>query len=411
MNMVVPEVADLQQVTTRSKGKATEWETQETIRKQATEWVKKANERNVAELAQQKENTEVPTGGSQSENATWQALQECQITLPLGRLLQLVPRFTEGLKSGMTTSETQPAPAFFSNPEEGPAVVDTTSPAITAIVKGKELPGTIIDGGSGVNVISLRTCDALGIADWEPCPFWLRMADTSSVRPTGLIRDLEVMIGGHTFRISAVVLQLQAQGAYPLLLGRPWLKTAHIKQNWRRNIITFRRGKAKVRVPTQPRTGTGKDLTPLYAECVNMLEGLADEEEDQYLQDNPKIVPLFEIDVAEAVSPYVLQPDETDAEPDKEAIRELRQAQEALEREMAVSQRVKASQLEEVNLGTAEEAKPVHIAKEMNAENKMAMITLLNEFHDVFSWSYEDMRGLDPQLYQHQIHLSKDASR
>ena len=53
----------------------------------------------------------------------------------------------------------------------------------------------------------------------------------------------------------------------------------------------------------------------------------------------------------------------------------------------------------------------MHIAKEMNAENKMAMITLLNEFHDVFSWSYEDMRGLDHQLYQHQIHLSKDASR
>ena len=76
---------------------------------------------------------------------------------------------------------------------------------------------------------------------------------------------------------------------------------------------------------------------------------------------------------------------------------------------MAVSQRVKASQLEEVNLGTTEEARPVHIAKEMTPENKTAMITLLKEFRDVFAWSYEDMRGLDPQLYQHQIHLSKDT--
>ena len=100
----------------------------------------------------------------------------------------------------------------------------------------------------------------------------------------------------------------------------------------------FRRGKAKVRESTQPRTGTGKELTPLYAECINMVEGLADEEEDQYLQDNPKIASLFEIDVAEAISPYLLQPDETEAEPDKEAIQELRQAHEALEREMAVSQ-------------------------------------------------------------------------
>ena len=50
MNMVAVEVVDIQQVTTRSKGKATEWETQEAIRKQDTEWVKKANERNAAEL-------------------------------------------------------------------------------------------------------------------------------------------------------------------------------------------------------------------------------------------------------------------------------------------------------------------------------------------------------------------------
>ena len=56
----------------------------------------------------------------------------------------------------MTAVDTPPAPVFFSNPEEGPAVVDTSSSAIIAIVKGKELPDTIIDGGSGMNVMSLE---------------------------------------------------------------------------------------------------------------------------------------------------------------------------------------------------------------------------------------------------------------
>ena len=68
---------------------------------------------------------------------------------------------------------------------------------------------------------------------------------------------------------------------------------------------------------------------------------------------------------------------------------------------MAVSQRVKASQLEQVNLGTEEGPKPVNVAKEMPREEKKAMIELLTSFQDVFSWSYKDMRGLDPQLYQH----------
>ena len=103
------------------------------------------------------------------------------------------------------------APTFFSN-LEGLAVEDKNNLAITAIIKGREVPGTIVDGGSGVNVISQRTCDTLGLREWEPCPSWLRMADTSSVRSAGLIRDLEVIIEGHTFRISVVVLRLNTQG-------------------------------------------------------------------------------------------------------------------------------------------------------------------------------------------------------
>ena len=70
--------------------------------------------------------------------------------LPLARLLQLVPRFTVGLQTTVTEPKLVPVPAFFSNSEEGPAVVDTSNPTITVlIVKGKEIVGTIIDGGSG----------------------------------------------------------------------------------------------------------------------------------------------------------------------------------------------------------------------------------------------------------------------
>ena len=47
-----------------------------------------------------------------------------------------------------------------------------------------------MDGGSGVNVISTATCAQLGIIDWEPCPFWLRIADTRSVRPLGLVDSI-----------------------------------------------------------------------------------------------------------------------------------------------------------------------------------------------------------------------------
>ena len=99
------------------------------------------------------------------------------------------------------------------------------------------------------------------------------------------------------FRISAVVLKLSAPSAYPILSGRPWLKTARIKQSWQKNIISFWQGKTKVRVSTQEQAGTSKELTPLYAEAINMLDGLADEEVYHYLAKNTKIIPLFEVDI------------------------------------------------------------------------------------------------------------------
>ena len=157
--MVVTEVADIQQVTTRSKGKTTEWEAQEAIRKQTTEWIEKANKHNATEIKEQTNEVEELTKTAQPKNPAWQALQKYQFTLPLGRLLQLMPRFTDGLKSALAPSSLALALAFFSNSEEGLAVMNTSNSAITAIIKGGELSGTIVNGGLGVNMISLRTCN------------------------------------------------------------------------------------------------------------------------------------------------------------------------------------------------------------------------------------------------------------
>ena len=95
--------------------------------------------------------------------------------------------------------------------------MDEQSPTIKVVIQGQEVAGAIVDGGSGVNVINKTTCDRLGIRKWDACPLWLRMADTSTVRPLGLIRQLDVIVGGYTFQISVVVLQLDSVGPYPLL--------------------------------------------------------------------------------------------------------------------------------------------------------------------------------------------------
>ena len=65
------------------------------------------------------------------------------------------------------------------------------------------------------------------------------------------------------------------------------------------------------------------ECMPLYAQFVNM-EGLGDGEENQYFEENPKIIPLFEIDVVEIIKPYLGNEDkEVDVPVDDKTLMEL----------------------------------------------------------------------------------------
>ena len=201
------------------------------MRKVAKEWVEEANNNNLAKMLQESivpivefdktgnRQEEAPTDTNEEDEA-WQALVDSKISLSLSALLKLVPRFIEKVAQIISKNVFAEVAVNFTNPIKGLTIMNKQSPTIKVIIKGQEVLGSIFDGGSSVNVINKLTCDQLGIK-WETCPFWLRMADTSTVRPLGLIRQLDVIIGGHIFQISTIVLKLEAQGAYPLLLGRP----------------------------------------------------------------------------------------------------------------------------------------------------------------------------------------------
>ena len=189
--------------------------------------------------------------------------------------------------------------------------------------------------------------------------------------------------------ISAVVLRLEAPGTYPMLLRRPWLRTANIKEHWQRNMISFRRRKTKVHIITEERLTTPHNTTPLYAEGVHMLDGLADEEVDDFLEDHPTIIPLFEINAISAVG---TPPDEEvtkdslpQDKPNPTTMAELRHARDAFERELAISQRVKASMLESLNLSFDENPRTLQITNNLLADERPAVIHMLTDYQNVFT--------------------------
>ena len=48
-------------------------------------------------------------------------------------------------------------------------------------------------------------------------------------------------------------------------------------------------------------------------------------------------------------------------------------------------------------------ARPIQLLRRDQIPN------ILHKYKDMFAWSHEDMKGLDPKFYQHQINLATDA--
>ena len=152
MNMVSPAI---QQVTTRSKTKQSEWEVQEAVRKAAKEWVEEANKNNASRMIQDMEEQNVqksvpqinPTTESEVDE-TWQILADCKISLPLARLLQLVPRFKEKVATLVTQKDTEQILVNYNQPSNGPTIMDEQSPTVKVVIQGQEVASAIVDGGS-----------------------------------------------------------------------------------------------------------------------------------------------------------------------------------------------------------------------------------------------------------------------
>ena len=63
-----------------------------------------------------------------------------------------------------------------------------------------------------------------------------------------------------------------------------------------------------------------------------------------------------------------------------------------------------------INLGTEEDQKEVKVGTSLGQEIKDELVNLLREFVDVFSWSYQDMPGLDTDIVVHKLPLKPDCS-
>nr|GFD35348.1 reverse transcriptase domain-containing protein [Tanacetum cinerariifolium] len=84
----------------------------------------------------------------------------------------------------------------------------------------------LADLGASINLMPLSVWKKLGLPDLIPTQMTLELANRAICTPDGISRDVFVPVGKFTFPADFVVVNYESNPRVPLILGRPFLRTA-----------------------------------------------------------------------------------------------------------------------------------------------------------------------------------------
>ncbi|XP_021991360.1 uncharacterized protein LOC110888128 [Helianthus annuus] len=84
----------------------------------------------------------------------------------------------------------------------------------------------LADLGANINLMPFSLYERLGLGELTPTRMSLSLADRSVKYPRGIVENLLVKVDKFVFPVDFVVLDMEADERVPIILGRPFLRTA-----------------------------------------------------------------------------------------------------------------------------------------------------------------------------------------
>ncbi|GKD77405.1 retrovirus-related pol polyprotein from transposon TNT 1-94, partial [Tanacetum coccineum] len=98
----------------------------------------------------------------------------------------------------------------------------------------------LVDLGASVSVMPFSTYTNLGLGILSHTRLTIELADRTIKQPRGIAENVLVRIGKFIFPIDFIILDIPEDDDVPLILGRPFLSTAHSKINVYKRKFTLR---------------------------------------------------------------------------------------------------------------------------------------------------------------------------
>ena len=303
-----------------------------------------------------------------------------------------------------------------------PKYKDPGSPTISIVVGNSKLGHALVDFGASVNLLPYSVYVELWLGELEPTNITLQL-DVRSVKiPRGIVKDVLVQVDKFYFSVDFVVLDTQLvvnQGTqFLVILGRPFLATANAIIHCRGGLMTLSFGNMTVNLNI---FNVIKEIEDDEDVCeVNMIESVVQNYVDHVSYDDPLKSCL--------VSPSCVEEVTTSELDFLHSIIEHSEVMEAngwaprFEKLPPIKDRVLPSEEKPPTLELkplplhpkyaflgVEETFPVIISSSLESDQEIKLLEILRTHKIAIRWTIADIKGINPLICTHMIHLEKDV--
>ncbi|KAK1433064.1 hypothetical protein QVD17_09971 [Tagetes erecta] len=162
--------------------------------------------------------------------------KQIKINLPFIEVLQQMPKYAKFLKDILKNKCKLGDLSSVPLSGECSAVVTNTLPeklsdpgvfTIPCLFGSNLEARALADLGASINLMPYSLYEKLGLGELTPTNMSLSLADKSIKYPRGIVENLLVKVDKFVFPVDFVVLDMEADAKVPIILGRPFLRTAH----------------------------------------------------------------------------------------------------------------------------------------------------------------------------------------
>ncbi|CAN6712691.1 unnamed protein product [Malus baccata var. baccata] len=181
------------------------------------------------------------TKKEEAEKDILETLRKVQVNIPLLDAIKQVPRYAKFLKALCTTRKRISTKEVVKVGENVSAILQRKLPpkckdlgsfTISCVIGNTHFKSAMLDLGASINVMPYSIYVSMNLGELKHDGVIIQLADRSNAYPKGVLEDVLVQVDHLVFPADFYVLEMDESDhapSLPILLGRPFMKTAQTK--------------------------------------------------------------------------------------------------------------------------------------------------------------------------------------